>query len=94
MEWLDADAVGARIRLRHWRAGDRFQPIGLESASKLQDLFTNARVPAAERRRRVVAETEGGEIFWVEGLRIGHGVRRTDATVRTLGWLWERSPDP
>ncbi|MGE3308969.1 MAG: tRNA lysidine(34) synthetase TilS [Limisphaerales bacterium] len=93
VEWLDADAVGPRVRLRHWRAGDRFRPIGLPAASKLQDLFTNARVPTAVRRRRVLAETEGGEIFWVEGLRIGHNVRQTEATARCLEWLWERSPD-
>ena len=46
-EFFDADRVGGKITLRHWRPGDRFQPIGLKSAVKLQDLFTNrkSRVP-------------------------------------------------
>lgn len=89
-ERLDADAVGPYLRLRHWRPGDRFRPIGGPAEVKLQDLFTNAKVPAVERRRRVVAETEGGRIFWVEGLRIGEAARRTVDTSRVLVWRWRR----
>jgi tRNA(Ile)-lysidine synthase len=32
VEYFDADKVGKRVRLRHWRPGDRFQPIGTRSA--------------------------------------------------------------
>ncbi|HAO77481.1 MAG TPA: hypothetical protein DCQ92_00630, partial [Verrucomicrobia subdivision 3 bacterium] len=53
IEVFDADKVGGEIVLRHWRAGDRFQPIGLKSAVKLQDLFVNAKIPAARRRALV-----------------------------------------
>jgi len=91
LECLDADAVGRWVRLRHWRPGDRFQIIGLGAAAKLQDLFTNARVPVVERRQRVVAETEHGEVFWVEGLRIGECAKIRPSTVRTLTWRWDRS---
>jgi tRNA(Ile)-lysidine synthase len=87
-EWFDADRVGRRIVLRHWRPGDRFQPIGLDRAAKLQDLFTNAKVPGAERRRRVVAATGEGVIFWVEGLRIGERFKLTAATQHRLIWRW------
>ena len=69
-EYFDADKVGAPIWLRCWQPGDRFQPIGTGSARKLQDLFTNLKVPRAERQRRVVAATRQGELFWVEGLRM------------------------
>lgn len=93
MECFDADAVGERVRLRHWRPGDRFRPIGLGADAKLQDLFTNARVPAFERRHRVLAETSRGEIFWVEGLRIGECAKVAAPTVRTLRWSWMRSGD-
>ena len=30
-EFFDAGKVGGKITLRHWRPGDRFQPIGLKS---------------------------------------------------------------
>ena len=87
-EFFDADKVGGKIILRHWRAGDRFQPIGLKSAAKLQDLFVNAKIPAARRRELVLAATADGEIFWVEGLRIGERFKLTPQTTRKLVWKW------
>jgi tRNA(Ile)-lysidine synthase len=45
-EFFDADKIGNEITLRHWRPGDRFQPMGFKSAAKLQDLFTNAKLHA------------------------------------------------
>lgn len=85
-EFFDADRVGGEIVLRHWRAGDRFQPIGLGSAVKLQDLFVNAKIPAARRRALVLAATAAGEIFWVEGLRIGEKFKLMPATARRFIW--------
>ena len=92
VEYFDADKVGAPIWLRRWQPGDRFQPIGTGSARKLQDLFTNLKVPAGERRRRVVAATRQGGLFWVEGLRMAEKFKLDEHTVRKLKWSWHRSP--
>jgi tRNA(Ile)-lysidine synthase len=89
-ELFDAGKIGGKILLRHWRAGDRFQPIGLKSAVKLQDLFTNAKIPRERRRNLVVAEAAGG-IFWVEGLRIGERFKLTAKTKRKLVWRGQKS---
>ena len=89
-ECFDADKIGGEIILRHWRAGDRFQPIGMKSAVKLQDLFVNAKIPAARRRELVLATTAAGEIFWVEGLRMGEKAKLTPATKRQLRWHWSK----
>ena len=90
VEFFDADKIGNEIILRHWRAGDRFQPIGLRSAVKLQDLFVNAKVPAARRRSLILAATAVGEIFWVEGLRISEKFKLTSETKRQLAWNWSK----
>ena len=89
-EVFDADRLGPRMVLRHWQPGDRFQPIGLARAAKLQDLFTNAKVPAAERRQRIVATTARGAVAWVEGLRMSERFKLTAATKRRLIWHWAR----
>ena len=91
-EWLDADKVGAFVCLRHWRAGDRFQPIGMEQPVKLQDLFTNLKIPRAKRRELLVAEELSGRIIWVEGLRIAEQFKLDKATVRIVKWDWRRLP--
>ena len=85
-EFFDAAKIGGVVVLRHWRAGDRFQPIGMKVAVKLQDLFVNAKIPAAARRKLVVATTASGEIFWVEGLRISEKFKLTPKTKRQLVW--------
>jgi len=87
-EFFDADKVGGRITLRHWRAGDRFQPIGLKSAVKLQDLFTNQKIPRDQRHGLVVAEAANGRLFWVQNLRISEPFKLTAATKRRLVWRW------
>ena len=90
-EFFDADKVGEQITLRHWRPGDRFQPIGMKSAPKLQDWFVNQRIPRLRRRQLVVAAAETGGIFWVEGLRIGENFKLTPQTKRRLIWHWQRA---
>jgi tRNA(Ile)-lysidine synthase len=89
-EFVDADKVGDKILLRHWQPGDRFQPIGLKMGAKLQDLFTNAKIPRDRRRHLIVATVDGGEIFWVEGLRISENFKLTAKTGRQLVWQWRR----
>lgn len=89
-EVFDAAKVGAKIVLRHWQPGDRFQPIGMSAAVKLQDWFTNKKIPRARRRQLIVATTAGGEIFWVEDQRIGERFKLTADTRRRLIWRWRQ----
>jgi tRNA(Ile)-lysidine synthase len=90
VELFDADKVGKRITLRHWQPGDRFQPIGMSSAVKLQDLLVNKKIPAQKRRKLTLATTAKGRIFWVEGMRIAEPFRLTQRTRRRLRWRWQR----
>jgi tRNA(Ile)-lysidine synthase len=87
-EQFDAKQVGPTVILRHWRAGDRFQPIGMKTAVKLQDWFTNLKIPAGRRRELVVGTTLRGEIFWVQDQRIGERFKLTAATREVLNWQW------
>ncbi len=89
-EFFDADRVGPRIWLRHWRPGDRFQPIGMAHPIKLQDFFTNQKVSRGRRRQLIVAATATGEVFWVEGMRISERFKLTKQTIRRLQWHWKR----
>ncbi len=89
-ESFDADRLGSKLILRHWQPGDRYCPIGMQHSVKLQDCFVNAKVPRNERRARIVAETEGGDIFWVEGLRIADAYKIRPSTKTILEWNWSK----
>jgi len=89
-EFFDVDKVGPLVWLRHWQPGDRFQPIGMACPVKLQDFFTNQKVPRDRRRGLIVATTGKGEVFWVEGMRISEQCKLTKRTIRCLQWRWKR----
>jgi tRNA(Ile)-lysidine synthase len=80
---LDADALRPDgLTVRPWRAGDRISPLGLEGTKTLADLFTDRRVPRAERRAFPVV-TCGREVAWVPGLATGERFGVSERTTRT-----------
>ncbi|MGE9296102.1 MAG: tRNA lysidine(34) synthetase TilS [Puniceicoccales bacterium] len=57
-----------RLTVRLWEAGDRYQPLGAPGSRKLQDCFTDRKIPERERKRLPVVCDEAGNIVWVPGL--------------------------
>ena len=72
--YLGLDALGDQVQLRGRQPGDRFQPLGLSHVKKLQDFYTDARVPREWRDRVPLLVTDRG-IAWVVGYRIAHWAR-------------------
>jgi tRNA(Ile)-lysidine synthase len=66
---LAPDAVAGGLVVRSWRPGDRIRPAGLGGTKTLQDLFTDRKVPRAERPFVPVVES-GGRVAWVAGLAV------------------------
>jgi tRNA(Ile)-lysidine synthetase-like protein len=90
-ELFDAAKLGNRVMLRHWHPGDRFQALGMCSASKLQDWFVNQKVPAVRRRQLVLAAAAGGVLCWVEGQRVAEPFKLNGQTREVLVWRWRRT---
>jgi tRNA(Ile)-lysidine synthase len=82
---LDADAVGNELCVRGRRAGDRFWPLGLESAAdkRLKEFLSDAKAPRAWRARVPLVVTPRG-VAWVVGWRIAHWARLTPGSRRGL----------
>ena len=78
--WLDAAQVGGLLRVRTRLRGDRFVPLGMTGAKKLQDFLLDARVPARLRDRVPLVVTEENAIVWVAGYRIDARYRITAQT--------------
>jgi tRNA(Ile)-lysidine synthase len=84
---FDADALGARLDVRPWRAGDRMRPVGAGGSRTLQDLFTDRKIPR-ERRPAVPVVLAGDEIAWVAGIAIGQRFAATATTKRRVALRW------
>jgi len=73
--WLDQDRLGEELILRRRRAGDRFQPLGIEKGSqKLSDFMINEKLPRRARDTWPLL-CKGSDIVWVPGYRLAHPYR-------------------
>ena len=72
--YLELGDLTLGLRVRSRRAGDRFQPLGMTHQKKLQDFFTDARIPASWREQVPLLVTSRG-IAWVVGHRIAEWAR-------------------
>jgi tRNA(Ile)-lysidine synthetase-like protein len=61
--FVDADSIGPYVRIRNWKPGDFYKPVGLP-AGKLKKLFQRARIPRSHRASWPVVIADS-TIIWV-----------------------------
>jgi tRNA(Ile)-lysidine synthase len=72
------DKTMGGLQVRNRRPGDRFWPFGAPGRRKLQDFFTDRKVPRDERDAVPIVVDEAGRIVWVAGYAIDESFRVTD----------------
>ena len=87
---LDAERAGGSLHLRGRRPGDRFTPLGMTGAKKLQDFMVDARIPADSRDGVSLVVSERG-IVWVVGHRIADWAKVRDDTSQILALEFSES---
>ena len=91
-ERFDADAIGETPLLRTRKAGDTFQPLGMDSEKKLKDFMIDSHIP--RRWRDSVPLVEAcGRIAWVVGWRIADWAKISPRTRRVLEIRFEKVSD-
>lgn len=66
---LDTDSLPGPLRVRNWRAGDRFWPSHTKSPKKIKELLQERHVAQPERKLWPVV-TSGNEIVWLRGFPV------------------------
>jgi len=70
---FDAGKIGeSPIEVRRFEPGDRMNPLGMEGGRKLQDIFTDQKIPRAQRSKIPVVVCRD-EIIWIPGYRTARG---------------------
>lgn len=59
----------ARLYFRYWDHGDVFTPSGMQGTKKLQDYFSDEKIPKAERKKIPLLIAED-TIIWIAGHRV------------------------
>ncbi len=80
---LDLDRCGTKLSVRTRRPGDRFQPLGMGEAKKLQDFMVDCKIPGTWRDR-IPLVCSPTHILWVVGWRISEIARITVDTRRVV----------
>jgi tRNA(Ile)-lysidine synthase len=94
---IDADTVTWPLRLRRWRDGDRFTPLGMNGSKKVSDYLVDAKVSLPEKGRQFVlvdgnggaagqnsGDGASGDIIWLSGRRLDDRFKITSKTENVL----------
>lgn len=83
IEYLDYDLLSFPLRIRSFRPGDSFVPLGMKGKKKLHDFFVDEKVP--NYRRSSVPLLVGADgIVWVAGYRMDDRYKITEKTTHIL----------
>lgn len=86
---IDGDGLRFPLQLRHWREGDAFQPLGMEGRSqKLQDYFTNRKLPRREKDSVWLLCNGDGVLIWLLGMRQDERFKILPETSRAVKIVW------
>jgi len=80
---MDYGSVRFPLRMRNFRPGDRFYPLGSKGTQKLKEFFIDHKIPKFERPK-VPLLVSGERIVWIVGYRIDERVKVTDKTGKVL----------
>jgi tRNA(Ile)-lysidine synthase len=80
---FDSDRLSSPVTVRSRRDGDRMQPLGMHGTKKIQDIFTDKKIPR-RRRDEFPIFTSGGEIFWIPGIASGERFKVSDKTKKVV----------
>ena len=88
---LDADRLrDGPLTVRAWRPGDRMRPLGLGGTKTLADLFTDRRIPRAQRASLPILLSDA-EIAWIPSVATAERFRVRPDTRRVAVLRAERA---
>jgi tRNA(Ile)-lysidine synthase len=80
---MDYGSLRFPLKMRNFRPGDRFCPLGVKGSQKLKDFFIDHKVPRFERGSIPLVISDE-KIVWVVGYRIDERVKITERTRKVL----------
>lgn len=88
MAYLDYSKLRFPLKIRKWKEGDKFQPLGMKGQKKLSDFMIDNKIPVNLKNRLLVLESDGN-IAWVVGHRIDERYKISSNTtlIYNIKWL-------
>ncbi len=80
---LDFETLKSPLKIRKWKEGDWFCPLGMNKKKNVSDLLNSEKVPL-NIKKNVKVLTSNGSIIWVVGYRIDNRFKITDKTKKMI----------
>ncbi|GEO03539.1 tRNA(Ile)-lysidine synthase [Adhaeribacter aerolatus] len=80
---LDLNLLQFPLKIRPWKEGDWFVPLGMNGKKKLSDFFINEKIPV-NLKNRIMVLTSDKSIVWIIGYRLDNRFKVTDKTEQVL----------
>lgn len=85
---IDASLLQFPLKIRTWKSGDAFFPLGMNQKKKLSDYFIDNKTPIHQKNKKLLL-MNGEDIVWILGDRLDHRYRITPSTTSILKMKWE-----
>ena len=76
---LDLSSAARGLRVRNWRAGDRFWPAHTKQPKKIKELLQDRHITGDEKKRWPVV-VSGDEVVWIRGFGVRRDIQGKDGT--------------
>lgn len=86
--YIDASLLQFPLKIRTWKSGDSFFPLGMNQKKKLSDYFIDNKTPIHQKNKKLLL-MNGEDIIWILGDRLDHRYRITSSTTSILKMKWE-----
>lgn len=82
--YIDGAKLVYPLKLRYWKQGDKFKPLGMAGYKKLSDLFGDLKLSNFQKKEVLILENGNNEIIWVVNVRIDDRYKITESTKTIL----------
>jgi tRNA(Ile)-lysidine synthase len=84
LAYIDAELLQFPLKVRSWKKGDSFYPLGMKGKKKLSDFFVNKKVPLNYKHLIPIIENGNGDIIWIAGYQTDNRYKITSGTKKVI----------
>ena len=72
---LDLDRIQFPLKLRNYKVGEKFTPLGMKNKKKISDFLSNLKVGYLSKLKQCVIADKNNNILWVVGRQISENFK-------------------
>ncbi len=88
--YFDVAKVQFPLHIRKWKAGDKFQPLGMKGKRKISDFFKDAKYSLVDKENAWLLCDVEDKIMWIIGSRIDDRYKIDDATKAIIRFVYNK----